>query len=446
MGSLVDRSLDQAAFAALPALLTIALLLRLGPAARPAGARRGGGAVARPRRRAGCGCRSSASPPSGVGACVAICGAIGFIGLVAPIFARRLTARPSRPGDPARGLDRRAAAPRRRPRRPARAARADAADRRGHRLARRALLPLAGRPYALAAALMTLLERRRPFAARAAVRRRRSRSGAGELVCLVGPNGSGKTSLLHALAGIGGPAGKVSDRRHRSARRSAPASAGRTSHLSCRRRATCPGRCCARDLIALGGGEAADFAGAGAGAACSTGGSTRLSTGERSRVLIARALAPRPKLLLLDEPTANLDPLWQIRLMELVRDELRRGGRAALVAIHDLDAAAPLCRPDARHGRRRGSPPRALARCSRPMSRRSSGSSGGTAAGAPVSPPADPAIIAVKSAWAATLSPTRPCRRTCRRWRASGRTRPRAAAARRARPGWRNFAPSIAMK
>jgi iron complex transport system ATP-binding protein len=92
----------------------------------------------------------------------------------------------------------------------------------------------------------------------------------------------------------------------------------------------------ARDLIALGGGDAAfpaleldDLLDRRM---------DRLSTGERSRVLIARALAPRPKLLLLDEPTANLDPLWQIRLMELVRKELD-GNRAALVAIHDLDAA-----------------------------------------------------------------------------------------------------------
>jgi iron complex transport system ATP-binding protein len=93
----------------------------------------------------------------------------------------------------------------------------------------------------------------------------------------------------------------------------------------------------ARDVIALGGGEA-DFDALEL-ESLRDRRLDSLSTGERSRVLIARALAPRPKLLLLDEPTANLDPLWQIRLMELVRDEIGKGGRAALVAIHDLDAA-----------------------------------------------------------------------------------------------------------
>jgi iron complex transport system permease protein len=90
MGSLVDRSLVQTAFAAVPALLTIALLLRLAlPLDRLAlgeeVAQSLGHDVLRLRLQIVC------LTALGVGACVAICGAIGFIGLVAPIFARRLT-------------------------------------------------------------------------------------------------------------------------------------------------------------------------------------------------------------------------------------------------------------------------------------------------------------------------------------------------------------------
>jgi iron complex transport system ATP-binding protein len=57
-------------------------------------------------------------------------------------------------------------------------------------------------------------------------------------------------------------------------------------------------------------------------------------------VLLARALAPRPRLLLLDEPVANLDPLWQVKLMERLKSVTRETGRAVLMASHDLDLAA----------------------------------------------------------------------------------------------------------
>ncbi len=67
-----------------------------------------------------------------------------------------------------------------------------------------------------------------------------------------------------------------------------------------------------------------------------------LSGGERQRVLLARALAQDPEVLVLDEPTANLDINHQRTVLELVSD-LVSEGRAAVAAIHDLDLAARFC-------------------------------------------------------------------------------------------------------
>jgi iron complex transport system ATP-binding protein len=69
---------------------------------------------------------------------------------------------------------------------------------------------------------------------------------------------------------------------------------------------------------------------------------TTLSGGEQRRVAVARALATEAPLLLLDEPTSNLDLEHALQLVRLLR-ELAAAGRGALVASHDLNLFAPCC-------------------------------------------------------------------------------------------------------
>ena len=67
---------------------------------------------------------------------------------------------------------------------------------------------------------------------------------------------------------------------------------------------------------------------------------TELSGGQQQKVLIARALAQETGLLLLDEPTSNLDIWHQIDVMEILRSLVRKQDLTALIAIHDLNMAA----------------------------------------------------------------------------------------------------------
>ncbi len=69
---------------------------------------------------------------------------------------------------------------------------------------------------------------------------------------------------------------------------------------------------------------------------------TTLSGGERVRVMLARALASNPVLLLADEPVASLDPFHQLQVMELLRDIAGRGA-CVFVVLHDLTHAARFC-------------------------------------------------------------------------------------------------------
>lgn len=66
---------------------------------------------------------------------------------------------------------------------------------------------------------------------------------------------------------------------------------------------------------------------------------SQLSVGQQQRVAVARALANRPKLLLADEPTANIDPQNQQRIIDLIRETCREENVALLLVTHSMQIA-----------------------------------------------------------------------------------------------------------
>jgi iron complex transport system ATP-binding protein len=68
-----------------------------------------------------------------------------------------------------------------------------------------------------------------------------------------------------------------------------------------------------------------------------------LSGGERQRVLIARALAQEPKIMLLDEPTSFLDLKFKREIFQLIASLSLEKGLSVVVVSHDIDLAAQYC-------------------------------------------------------------------------------------------------------
>ena len=181
-------------------------------------------------------------------------------------------------------------------------------------------------------------------------------AGRGQLVGLIGANGAGKTTLLRAVSGIlgyrdgtvrleGADLESLSSREIAAGLALVPQIApythgftsielvlmGRYPHLG---RFQIEGKeddRIARDAMRLT--ETEQFADRTL---------DTLSGGERQRVFVSRALAQQPRVLLLDEPTSNLDVLHQLKVFDLVR-RLVDDGLTAIAAIHDLNMAARYC-------------------------------------------------------------------------------------------------------
>jgi iron complex transport system ATP-binding protein len=177
---------------------------------------------------------------------------------------------------------------------------------------------------------------------------------AGQLTALLGPNGAGKSTLLRVGAGLLGlESGRVSiagqdargmDRR-KAARlvalvpQSEPPAAGfavrevvamgRAPHQDGWMSERVEDRAAVEEAMAR-----CDLTSV-AGRAVEA-----LSGGEQRRVSVARALATRPRVLLLDEPAAFLDVRHRLELYDLLSDVVVRDGIGCLVAMHDLDSAA----------------------------------------------------------------------------------------------------------
>ena len=177
-----------------------------------------------------------------------------------------------------------------------------------------------------------------------------------EVVGLIGPNGAGKSTLLKTIAGLAAPLGgdllydglpaAAMEERARARRLAYLAQGGDVSwalsveavvglgRLPHRARPAGPSEADRRAITqALAVCEVADLAHRQV---------ATLSGGERSRALLARALAVEAEMLLADEPIAALDPLHQLTTMALLRRVAARG-TGIVVVLHDLGLAARFC-------------------------------------------------------------------------------------------------------
>jgi iron complex transport system ATP-binding protein len=176
----------------------------------------------------------------------------------------------------------------------------------------------------------------------------------GEVLALIGPNSAGKTTLLRALTRLLRPSGGVVLLEGQVARQLRPRELARRLALAQQgsaenwpltvEQAVALGRAPHSGwLLPLGAADRAAVEAALRQAGVAQLRERRLdqlSGGEQRRVIIARALAQEPRILLLDEPTAALDLKYQVAILQLARQMAHDDGLAVVVTLHDLNQAA----------------------------------------------------------------------------------------------------------
>ena len=176
---------------------------------------------------------------------------------------------------------------------------------------------------------------------------------AGELVCLLGPNGAGKSTLLRSLAGMQPPiAGQVRLLGENIYHLKPQELAKRLSLVLTEK--VDVGMLSAYTLVSLGRYPYTDWWGnltpqdedivlcanySVRAVHLAQRQVSELSDGERQKIMIARALAQSPIVMLLDEPTAFLDLPRRVEIMQLLRQLVRETNQAILLSTHDLDLA-----------------------------------------------------------------------------------------------------------
>ena len=180
--------------------------------------------------------------------------------------------------------------------------------------------------------------------------------GRGQFIGLLGPNGAGKTTLLRTLSRHIKPLSGTVEILGQNIERISALDLARAVSVCLTDNAKPPllsvsefvalgryphtgfmGRLSARDVEVVGQSLAAVAAGDLADRLVE-----ELSDGERQKVVLARALAQEPKLMLLDEPTAHLDLKHRIEVMGILRSLCRTRGLTVLASLHDIDIAAKV--------------------------------------------------------------------------------------------------------